>query len=266
MSRHDNLKPHNDLADLCQSQVGTNLNVRLDIGHDKHLHIDHFCFELSDNPFSAAAMPGVGGPLSHLSSGSKHLNVLEDGGFIDMNGMQRIGLDDTSWELCWTDGIPSGNFMCGMTVAQDYTRNGGSVFPGGRCYMTFPVFTKDGLEELRQDKIRLLKQAKDLQERKHAALERVASTLNPLMKAKFYREAFDAEEMYESIDVEKLNMIPSMEDCVPCGEFLFLSKKGRVWKDNTVNGRDGILGLGSAYLSTSGDAERSGGSNSPLLP
>ena len=125
------LSQHRKLNEYVSTLSSKNLDITLNIeSNGSHLHISGMSLTFENRKVDTSShqtsvkMPGVDGPLPHLSSGIFPIEMVKPGSYIGMQGRQAVHLQNPVWEMCWSDGAPSGNVMIGFTVPHDYTRNG----------------------------------------------------------------------------------------------------------------------------------------------
>jgi len=250
-TRQKQLTQHVKLNDYVSTVSAQNLNLSLDIeSKGSHLHIRGMSWELQRDKveINTIKMPGMHGPLPQLSSGIFPIRLDTPGTYIDLKGSQQVVLQDSSWELCWTDGIPSGSLMCGFTVPRDYTRNEASLLSGETYFITFTVFSREGLTELQTDKSRMMDEVHALMNTRQEAVDRMRSSFNPLVKAAEYSKAVDALERLSYYDTDRLNLIPSDKEVIAIGDSMMIANTGQVWS----RGEDGKrVKHGTGFVSSS---------------
>ena len=104
-------EPLNNLSDLAQAQMGTLLNVRLQISNPKslsQLYIDGISLELQcrapHDGKDHVMLPGINGEQPELSTGPLGLKVT-GGSFISSSGLQTLELEQEAWEMVWVAGV-----------------------------------------------------------------------------------------------------------------------------------------------------------------
>jgi hypothetical protein len=229
---------HDYVSNLSLENIQLSLNVE---SNGSFLHVGGISLNLDKEKLqhhSTHNMPGLHGPLPQLSSGIFPIQVMQSGSFIDSHGTQSVTLQDVVWELCWSDGAPSGSFICAFTVPRNYIRNDAQLLAGTRYYTTFSIFSHQGLEELQLDKANMMNEIQELVQLRQDAAQRMRSTMNPIVKATEYAKAVDALERLSYYDTDRLNLIPSNQDVVPVSDSLFISKKGELWsRDGQMSGK-----------------------------
>lgn len=250
------------LAELAKSQSGTVLNLRLDVGtknNDSRMYINGLVLELNQEVPSAkhTSLPGANGPNAGASTGAKSLTIKSEASFIDLNGMQQVPLLHGCWELVWREEAPAGVLVCGFELETDVKRNE-AILPAGRLYLSFPVWTKDGLVEQQARKEQVERAADEFQTLKKTELKKMDSTNNPIRKALHFRNAVQATEKLEQVGLGSVKQIPSDNEVAGLQGNLLIATKGFVsTKEDSYFGPDHAL-LGTAYvspqLSTSIDA------------
>lgn len=228
------LSRHQHLNEYVRTVSSKDLHLALDIQKNgSHLHISGLSLTLHHDQVEASSMdiqmPGIDGPLPQLSSGKFAFQVAQPGTYIDMKGRQSVVFDKSVWELCWSDGAPSGSLLCGFTVSQDYARNEACLSSGQNYFCTFPVFSAEGLASLQADKEYMMKEVNALMKTRQDAIDKMRSTFNPIIKAAEYSKAMDALERLSYYDMERLQLIPSDKEVVPICDSMMISNTGQVW-------------------------------------
>lgn len=251
------LTQHQKLKEYVSAISSKNLNLSLNIEtNGSHLHISGMSLTLQSCMIETASphatsfmMPGKDGPLPQLSSGVFPIQMVNPGSFIGMNGHQSVLLQNPVWEMCWSDGAPSGNVVFGFQFPQDYTRNDAQLSSSETYYCTLNVFSRDGLEELQRDKKEMLEQVETLMKVRLDAIEKVRSTYNPIIKAAEYSKALDAMERLSYFDMERIHLIPSDKEVLPICQSMMIANTGQLWSRDD-NGKRVVHG--SAFVSRSG--------------
>lgn len=234
---------HPDLVKTSQSQIGKHLNIRLDVANKKDPSarmaikglvlkltqnmIDNNKKKNSDNGGHYPEMPGSSKPS--ISSGLRAADVIQEGSFVDMTGMKNAHMENGLWEVVWKDNAPSGYLLFGLDVPQELRRNSAAV-PEGNVFLSFPLWTKESLQEFQGRKAALQERAtKYIKERKDA-LEKSMRANNPIHKAFHYRDAVAAAEKYSNCGFQSYDHVPTdAEELTEIGNDLFLYKQGVVW-------------------------------------
>ena len=238
---------HPALQQHAQAQTGTLLNIRLDVGRkeESRMNINGLVIELHEDSVTGKypPLPGANGPNPRLSTGAKSLVVKEDAYFVDTFGKQLFPLLNGCWEMVWRDGAKAGSIVCGFDVPKEARRNEASL-PAGRLYMSFPVWTKEGLAEAQAYKRQVEEMARKHEQDKIDELAKVGETSNILMKALHYRNAVAANEKYGLSGISQVAQIPPDTDTMAIQDDLLLTTKGTVWmKDSALFGSvHGLLG------------------------
>eukprot|EP00571_Detonula_confervacea_P010370 CAMPEP_0172301722 /NCGR_PEP_ID=MMETSP1058-20130122/3548_1 /TAXON_ID=83371 /ORGANISM="Detonula confervacea, Strain CCMP 353" /LENGTH=290 /DNA_ID=CAMNT_0013011939 /DNA_START=71 /DNA_END=943 /DNA_ORIENTATION=- len=226
-----------ELTRYTGGQTDTILDARLSVGlaTDQQLAIDGFQFQLCNVPMlaekgddSAISLPGAHGPRPHLSSGVHHVNVIDDGSFVNMEGLQNVQLRNGVWEIIWRDESPAGLIICGFSLDKDARRND-AMLEKGQVYVTWPVWSKDGLDKQQARKAEAAIKYEEFETERNTQLEKMSSTPNILRKALHYRNAADAAEKMDWTGLDELVNVPSSEDVLEIGEGLQMVKTGTVW-------------------------------------
>jgi hypothetical protein len=227
------------LQDIAKAQTDTQLSVRLDIGKKKsnpfapstpHLFLDGLMLDLlqAKAPKGCVTLPGADGPHPQTSSGARTVNIHQLPYFIGMNGMEKIKLEQGAWELVWRETSPGGSLICGFEVPKAAERNGARL-PAGRMYLSFPVWTYDGLMEQQEAKADAEKRANEFLQEKNDALQAMQETNNLFMKAWQYRNAAAAYEKHELTGIRWYQWIPDMDHVVKMQDDLYVGMSGSVF-------------------------------------
>lgn len=244
------------LSELVDSQKEVMLDINLDIGDDKEdssprLSIQGLKLKLSPESadgYEHVKLPGANGPTPKLSSGARQLEILTEGKFIDMSGTRHVKTLKACWELVWRKDALAGALICGFEVPEDYSRNSASAsLTSGRTYMSFPVWTQEGLKDGMERKQYILQRAKECIEERDEELTKMNSTNNPLMKALHYRNAYAAMEVYYMQPLSSMEQVPEEGETVKLDGDLFLTTKGLVWRKDQLSGGSQVL-LGAANI------------------
>jgi hypothetical protein len=211
-------------------------------------------------------MPGFNGPHPSSSGGVGGIDIIDCGHFIDLTG--RVPLkwsDKASWELIWRQDAPSGSLICGLELQADAVRNHAKL-PKGRLYMSFPVWTRDKLNEYQAYKVDWQAASKmHLQERDDQLLK-MQQTNNLLAKALHYRNAFAAVEQYSLQPHETMARVPSNNEVIALPNDVLLANKGSLYmkqEGNTFMNPIKQVRLGAAFISMPRD-EKGRGSGSTV--
>ena len=242
------------LKELADAQIEKKLKIMMDIGKEEaqsRFAVHDLIFALQNHPAekgSSVALPGSDGPHRTLSSGARSLNLIKEGHYITAAGMQLIHSFKGCWEMIWRKDASAGAFLCGFEIPEDYKRNDATL-PKGRIYLSFPIWTKEGLDFARQEKVRIMARAKMFLDEKNEELKRYQEATNLLQKALHYRNAYEATEKYWLQPVKSMQQVPDENEVVELQDDLLLTTKGLVWTKS-----DGIFGkqvlLGTAKLAT----------------
>jgi len=196
------------------------------------LSINGLTLELQTAQLAAkrgVSLPGCNGPNPNASTGPLSIKTISDGRFVSMDGMQTVQFDQGCWEMVWLKDQFAGSLVCGFQLAADVSRNG-AVLPAGGVYVSFPVFTKESwqtVKERKEDYESSLKKHTVLQAEE---LQKMEGEKNPFMKAVHFRNAVGANEKASMMRTSRYDNIPvNEEDVVAIGEDLLLCMKGTVW-------------------------------------
>lgn len=214
------------------------------------LGIDGLVLELHGNKiadYQHPKMPGADGPNPQLSTGAKALDILRPGKYVDVTGSKSVNLEHGVWEMIWRRNANAGALLCGFDVPTEVTRNGASI-PKGRVYLTFPVWTQETLQDLRQRKAKAEEIAVECMERLKEETRMMEETNNPLMKAMHFRNACKAHEEIDYSGYRSFNAMPLERHMITLKNGLHLCSLGTVWtkKDGFFGGDHVLLGTASA--------------------
>lgn len=238
---------------------GSKILIRLDIGKiastgangvprmtGNRLGIDGLTVELkNDKGDKLSKMPGSDGPNPQLSSGSKSLEVVEEGKFVDFSGTRHATLSNGAWELVWRKGANAGALICGFDVPVAIERNDAKI-PEGRLYVTFPVWNDSTLKDLRERKQVAEEKAVKAADRLKEHSEKMETTNNLIEKALHFREACKAAEEIDYSGYRSYRSMPLHREMISVNGGLNICTLGTVWtKKDAIFGADHVL-LGSA--------------------
>jgi hypothetical protein len=184
---------------------------------------------------------GNDGPHPKLSGGKRRLELLKEGEFIGPMGSQLVKTLKGCWEMVWRRDAPAGALLCGFEVPEEYKRNE-AVLPKGRIYVSFPVWTEDGLKFARGEKQRVTERAQECLSEKEEEMRKMQATSNPLMKALHYRNAYAAAEKYWLQPLKNLQIVPDENEVMKLQDDLLLTTKGLVWSKELPRGEQILLG------------------------
>lgn len=254
-------KPVTALKDMAVAQEGQKLDIHLQIGQKKDapMYLQGLQLVLGDKiEKSKVKMPGKHGPHPNLSSGIGGVDVVTEPFFIGMNGRENVLLEDGCWELIWRDGAPAGSLICAFDVPDDYVRNQATL-TRGVVYLSFPVWTAEGLIDMQARKVDVMTRGEALLSDRDAELAKMQETDNILMKALHYRNAAEAVERFSLTGYHRFKEeVPDQEDVMPIHGGLLLTTKGTVWTKDKAGGlffnKHHNL-LGSAVVQNAADEE-----------
>jgi hypothetical protein len=235
------------LDQVVESQTDQRVAVSLDIGtpeeHSSRLAVKGLVLDLKNElpSESHVKMPGYNGPHPNLSSGIRRLDLVEEGSFISQTGKNIVSILNGCWEFVWRDGAAAGSLLCGFELPEEYKRNDAKL-PKGRVYLAFPIWTKETLEKMQDEKARIMELASQALVEKDKHLAKMHETGNIFQKALHYRNAFAAAEKYIMQPTERMKFVPSKDEVIPFQEDLLITTKGTVWTKNLPNGKQVLLG------------------------
>ena len=126
-------------------------------------------------------------PNPGLSSGAMALGSANSGTFVTHEGTQHLPLSDGSWEIVWRYGNPAGSIVFGFRVTREVRRNQ-AILPAGRLYLSYPIWTAEGIEQARSYVSDVKGIAEMYTSERDEHLRSAENTSNPLMKALKYRQ------------------------------------------------------------------------------
>jgi len=156
--------------------------------------------------------------------------------------------------MIWRRNAKAGSLICGFDVPEEVKRNNASI-PKGRVYVTFPVWTQESLEDLRERKVKSEERGLEAMDRLEDEKRLMAETSNPLMKALHFRKACQAHEELDYSGHTNYQKMPLERDMIKLKDGLHLCSLGTVWtKTGGFLGGNHVL-LGSATASPGDRAE-----------
>jgi len=241
------------LAQLAKAPVGTLLDLRLDVGNNENSRISLQGLHLELSPEAAVddlrpLLPGADGPNTGVSSGAKAIVVKDEAFFVGMSGKKNVPLHHGCWEMVWRDNAPAGVIVCGFDLKESVQRNDASL-EKGRIYMTFPVWTKEGLQEKQEYRRKVEAQVKLHKDAKKEAYQKIKETNNLIMKALHFRNAAEATENLSYVKTDSVAQIPLDKDVMALGDDIMITTEGTVWtKDEAIFGNIQHTLLGTATI------------------
>lgn len=264
-------KVNPSIKKFAEAQDNALLKIHLDIGKSdwdgnaqpigNRLGVDGLLLEMHGNEdakYKHPKLPGADGPNPQLSTGAKTINVLRPGKYVDITGSKQVKLDNGVWEIIWRQNALAGSLICGFDVPEEVKRNDAGL-DKGRVYISFPVWTTESLQDLRERKAKAEEKAVDAIERQQEAVRKMEETSNPLMKALHFREACKANEDLDYSGHRSYKSMPLERDMIPLKGGLNLCSLGTVWTK-----KDGILGFGGDHILL-GSASASAGVREELM-
>ena len=246
---------HPGLQQLKQTDQGAKFSVRMDIGkneNEAHLNLDGLGLELLQTVVPKSdrvGLPGADGPHPKTSTGALALNVLSTPCFIDMFGTQKVRFEKGAWEVIWKKDQRCGALICGFQLPAGAKRNANSAeLPAGRVYLSFPIWTEDGLASRRSEKREAEIKCKEYNEEKLDEIKKFEEASNLFMKAMHYRNAVAAVEKIDLSGIRSMDHIPGDSDVLPVGRGFLMNTKGTVWnkENNFIGSRH--TNFGEAFL------------------
>ena len=245
-----NQKIRPDLHEVVDQQDNTHLNLQLHVGDEEHgfLSVQDMIVQLggrfNDDEEESVNLPGNEVPHSKYTSGGRRMSVISKGTFVDLKGLQRIDCEKGSWEMCWARGRPAGTMVFAFNLPQTYKRNR-AVLPGGNMWLTFPVWTLEGLKHGQMAKREVLNEIEFYNQKWNEELDKYEMTRNPILRAIYEHNAHKYATRCDELYDYSLDTIPDDDQCSKLQEDLLLSKKGLIWRKD---GNNDIL-LGHAIAS-----------------
>jgi hypothetical protein len=239
----------NDIVDLVQ-QDNTQLNIQLHVGDEESgfLTVQDMIIQLggryNENEEERVKLPGNNGRNSKCTSGGHRLNILSRGTYVNMKGLQHIDCEKGCWEMCWARGMPAGTVVFAFDIPRSYSRNK-AILPGGDMWLSFPVWTMEGLKYGQAEKKKVLDKMEMYTRKWNEELDKYELTDNPIMKAIHERNAHIYATKEDELYDYSLDTIPEDDECSKLQEDLLLSNRGLIWKKD---GKDDVL-LGHAISS-----------------
>jgi len=242
------------LSKMTETKTGDKFTVRMDIGNNKkdetHLFLDGLSVELRKDAAPAdnkVGLPGADGPHPKTSTGALAVDILKTPHFIDMFGTQKVRFEKGCWEMIWRKNQQAGSVILGFHLPSGARRNGASL-PSGRIYMSFPVWSEDGLATRQKEKTEAEAKVKEFNKEKDDELKKYQEASNLFMKALHYRNAVAAVEKVDLTGIRFLNQVPSESEVIAIGGGVLVNTKGTIWsKENNFFGEQHVL-LGDAVL------------------
>ena len=232
-------KANAELASLAKAPSGTILDLRLDVGSNAHsrMSLQGLHLELSQDEAVdklRVKLPGADGPHANVSSGAKTIHVKDAAFFVSMAGKQEVPLHHGCWEMVWREGAPAGVILCGFDLEESVQRNE-AVLEKGRIFLSFPVWTKEGLEQQQERRREIEARVKLHEDAKKEAFGKMDETSNPIMKALHFRNAAEATERLSYVNQDAIAQIPLDEDVIALRDGVFITTEGTVWTKDADN-------------------------------
>eukprot|EP00534_Pseudo-nitzschia_fraudulenta_P015016 CAMPEP_0201242872 /NCGR_PEP_ID=MMETSP0852-20130820/39502_1 /ASSEMBLY_ACC=CAM_ASM_000632 /TAXON_ID=183588 /ORGANISM="Pseudo-nitzschia fraudulenta, Strain WWA7" /LENGTH=300 /DNA_ID=CAMNT_0047539713 /DNA_START=41 /DNA_END=943 /DNA_ORIENTATION=- len=240
-----------DLYDIVDQTDSAQLNIQLHVGNEESgfLTIQDMIIGLGgrcteEDGDAMVKLPGSSGPYSKVTSGGRRLDVVSRGTYVNMDGSQYIECEKGCWEMCWMRGQPAGTIVFAFNLPQAYSRNE-AVLPEGEMWLSFPVWTVEGLKYGQMAKQEVLDEMDFYTRKWNEEVDKYEITNNPIMKAIHERNAHIYATKCDDLYDYSLDTIPEDGEWSTLQEDLLLSKKGLIWKKD---GNGDVL-LGHAIAS-----------------
>eukprot|EP00339_Tiarina_fusa_P027395 CAMPEP_0117022940 /NCGR_PEP_ID=MMETSP0472-20121206/17178_1 /TAXON_ID=693140 ORGANISM="Tiarina fusus, Strain LIS" /NCGR_SAMPLE_ID=MMETSP0472 /ASSEMBLY_ACC=CAM_ASM_000603 /LENGTH=326 /DNA_ID=CAMNT_0004728927 /DNA_START=134 /DNA_END=1114 /DNA_ORIENTATION=- len=212
----------------------------------------------ADDWVEVVKMPGHDGDHPRISGGLRTLDVVQQGQFVNQDGLQNVETSKATWELVWMKDAHAGSLNIGFEVPKDYTRGGNSgadhhassaTLPKGPVYLNFFVWSKESLEYARTAKEKAFRIAKESLEERNEELTKMQETSNPFLKALHYRNAYAAIETYTLQPLKHYQeMVPDEGETIQIQEDVYLNARGKVWTKEMPRGPQFALGTAKLTL------------------
>jgi hypothetical protein len=253
-------QPNPELPTLANAQNGGKFSIKMDIGQKEqtHLFLDGMNVELLQEkaePSQKVGLPGANGPHPKTSSGGLSVKTIKNPFFVDMYGTQEVRFEKGCWEMVWKKDHYCGSLILGFDVPFGAKRNGAQL-PQGPLYLSFPVWTPDGLAQKQAERFDAEKRAKEYLKERDEEMMKMQKESNVFKKALHYRNAAAAVERYDFTGVRYWsNQVPVSDEVIPIANGLLMNTKGNIWnKDKSFLGGKHLL-LGSAVLASLEDED-----------
>ena len=226
-------------AESSTQTTTTTLDLGLEIGgidideNDENdpilMGINHLIVELCSDALSSDSssnesvkLPGADSKhqlKSKYSTGHLHLNVLQKGSFVTLDGTQYVDANRGCWEIHWMKDKPAGQLVIGFDIPKTYRRNKynqqQSCLSKGTIYISFPIWSKHGLLYAQNEKLRVEEELQQLSDDYENAMyhlhnEESEDFNNPIMKLVHMHNAHVAQEKY----CHHVDNTPLL-DCIP---------------------------------------------------
>ncbi len=243
-----------DLLQLTDKQSEKLLSIHLHVGDEEgpRMAVTDLMIELHHETadYEHTTLPGADGQHHKLSSGHRRLEVITNGHFVNLMGTQHVAMQKGCWEMCWRKDKPAGTLICGFELPEEYRRND-AVLPKGEVYISFPLWTREGLKLGQQEKHKVEVRLESYLKERDEALQAFDATDNLIMKAIHIRNAFAATDKYNAVDHHTLETIPMDHQVFPIQDDLLLTVKGLLWtKDSEHRGSHVLLGHANVALAS----------------
>ena len=227
-----------DVGRLLEAQTGKYLEMRLEIVDPKtkesRLSIDGLNVQLTekaDEQYGRSLMPPGDGFRPEESSGVRSLEIVQAGQIIGISGTKSVAVDAASWEVVCKKGY-SGALVCGIRLAENVSRNEAFCLPKGVYFLTFSMWSKEVLQDLRSKKAAAIRVASEAIQQRKDTVAKYKETKNPFQKLALFREAEAAAERYQMSCVKSFNAVPDTdedESILTVGDGVLMSRKGQFW-------------------------------------
>jgi hypothetical protein len=227
------------LSKFAAVKTGEQFKVRMEVGQDEtspRMYLDGLSIEMVHDmakKSEVVGMPGADGPHPQTSTGAHVLNVVSHPFFIDIFGQQKVRFEKAAWEMIWKKDNLCGSIICGFDVPVGAKRNDANL-PPGRIYLTFPVWSQEGLATRQAERFEAEARVKTFSIEKNEEMQKYYSEPNLFKKAMHYRNVAAAVEKIDMTGVRWLSQIPADSEVIPIGNNLLLNIKGEIWQKETA--------------------------------
>ena len=255
------------LDKISQARIGQVLDLRLELASlqdlSSRIMVSGLSLRLdSTRDTKRVHMPGADGNEPHVCSPARELAILQQGHFVDLNGLQEALVNECAWEIAWRKGSNHGQIICGLNLPKELVRNEARV-EKGPIYINFAIWNEQDFVEAHEEKKRVKAQAEIFMRDQQETMKRYKEETNLFQKARLYHAAATAADNYLSSGLDRFKTLPNRKDLVPLendnnpndksesGDFM-IAKTGVIWtavqEPGTFGGTSKNVVLGHAYL------------------
>lgn len=238
------------LTEIADAQKDLKLDCRLLVekkGGQK-LALDGLTIELNGEKMSRTdSLPWTEGPKSKTSSGGFGATIVSKPHFINMNGMQQVNAESAAWEVVWKKDATCGALVFGLDIPQEVSHHD-VVLPSGRLFLSFAVWTPEGLAVEQAKKFEKEQYTKEIEAEKEAEKEKYRTTNNIILKAFHFRNVVVACEALDVAKTDRFKHIPKSGDIVSLPNGLIMNRQGVMWHNSDFLLGQRSVGLGTASV------------------